>query len=113
MPTKLVIFLIIVALIFVVYVWCNIVKRKLTIKYALIWLLFSIAMIIAVLIPGFLKIICNAIGIVTVSNFIFFMGFGLLLFITFALTKIISDQKSKITALCQEVSILKYEKENK
>ena len=113
MPTKLVVFLIIIALIFVVYVWCNIVKRKLTIKYALIWLLFSISMIIAVLIPGFLKIICNAIGIVTVSNFIFFIGFGLLLFIIFVLTKIISDQKSKITSLCQEVAILKCEKENR
>lgn len=111
MPTKLVIFLIIVALIFVIYVWCNIVKRKLTIKYALIWLLFSIAMIIAVLVPGFLKLICNFIGIATVSNFIFFIGFGLLLLITFALTKIVSNQKSKITVLCQEVAILKHEKE--
>ena len=57
---------------------------------------------------------CNIIGISTVSNFIFLIGFGLLLFITFILTEIVSTQKAKITSLAQEIAILKYkgEKEN-
>ncbi len=112
MPLKLVIVLIIFALFFTIFVLNNVIKRKLAIKYAFLWLIFSIAMTIAVLIPDLLKIICNAIGIKTVSNFIFFLGFGLLLFITFILTSIISIQKNKITTLAQEIAILKYKKGN-
>lgn len=107
MPTRLVITLIIVAVLFVIYVLRNILKRKLIIKYAFLWLIFSISMIVAVLIPDFLKLICNFIGIRTVSNFIFFLGFGLLLLITFVVTEIISLQKLKITSLVQEIAILK------
>lgn len=113
MPIKLVISLIIVAILFMIFVWRNVIKRKLMIKYALLWLLFSVSMIIAVLIPDFLKMICDYIGIKTVSNFIFFLGFGLLLFITFVLTEIISAQKIKVTTLAQEVAILKHNQKDR
>ena len=105
---KLVVTLIIFAVIFILYVWHRVLKRNLILKYALLWLLFCIS------IPKFLKIICNIIGISTVSNFIFLIGFGLLLFITFILTEIVSTQKAKITSLAQEIAILKDkgEKEN-
>lgn len=112
MPLKLVITLIIVALLFVIYVWRHVIKRKLIIKYALLWLIFSVSMIVAVLVPDLLKIVCNSLGIATVSNFIFFLGFGLLLLITFILTEIVSIQKSKITTLAQEVAILKHKTGN-
>ena len=61
-----------------------------------------------------LKKICNIIGIQNVSNFIFLLGFGLLLMITFVLTEVVSSQKIKITTLAQEVAILKHKegKEN-
>ena len=108
MPLKLVIVLILFALLFVIYVWTNVIKRNLIIKYALLWLIFSVAMTIAVLIPDVLKVICNSIGIATISNFIFFLGFGILLFITFVLTEVVSTQKAKITTLAQEVAILKH-----
>lgn len=109
MPARLVAILIIIAILFVIYVWHNVVKRKLMIKYALLWLLFSLSMIVAVLIPDVLQTVCNAVGIKTVSNFIFYLGFGLLLFITFVLTEIVSDQKTKIASLAQEVAILKHQ----
>ena len=109
MPLKLVVVLINFALLFTIFAWRNVIRRKLIIKYALLWLIFCLAMTIAVLIPDFLKLICNYIGIETVSNFIFFLGFGILLVITFILTSVVSIQKEKITTLSQEVAILKYE----
>ena len=114
MPNKLVVILILVALFFLVYVIRHVLKRKMVINYALLWIMFGIAMTVAVLIPDFLKIICNIIGIQTVSNFIFLLGFGLLLMITFVLTEVVSSQKVKITTLAQEVAILKHKegKEN-
>ena len=108
MPLKLVIVLIIFSLFFTVFVIRYVIKRKLSIQDAFLWIIFCIAMIIAVLIPDFIKIICSYIGIKTVSNFIFILGFAILLFITFILTSTISIQKSKITALAQEVAILKH-----
>ena len=114
MPNKLVVILILVALFFLVYVIRHVLKRKMVIDYALLWIMFGIAMTVAVLIPDLLKIICNIIGIQTVSNFIFLLGFGLLLMITFVLTEVVSSQKVKITTLAQEVAILKHKegKEN-
>ena len=109
LPWELVVTLIIFALIFILYVWHRVIKRNLSIKYALLWLVFCIAMVIAILIPDVLKIICDFIGINTVSNFIFLIGFGILLFITFVLTEIVSTQKNKITALAQEIAIMKHE----
>lgn len=110
MPLRLVITLIIFALIFTIFVIGYVVKRKLIIRYALLWIMFCILMIIAVLIPDFLRIVCDFIGIKTISNFIFFLGFGLLIFITFIMTSIVSFQKEKIIALSQEVAILKHER---
>ena len=110
MPLKLVVILVLVALFFLVFVLKHVLKRKMVINYALLWIVFGISMTIAVLIPDFLKIVCNVVGIETVSNFIFLLGFGLLLVITFVLTEIVSSQKIKITTLAQEVAILKYNK---
>ena len=112
MPFKLVVVLILVALFFLIYVIRHVFKRKMVINYALLWIMFGITMTIAVLIPDFLKIICNVIGIKTVSNFIFLLGFGLLLMITFVLTEIVSNQKIKITTLAQQVAILKHKEGN-
>lgn len=114
MPNKLVVVLILVALFFLIYVIKNVLKRKMVINYALLWIMFGIVMTVAVLIPDLLKKICNIIGIQTVSNFIFLLGFGLLLMITFVLTEVVSSQKIKITTLAQEVAILKHKegKEN-
>ena len=108
LPTKLVITLIIFAILFMIYVCHRVLKRYLSIKYALLWIIFCVAMIISILIPDLLKIICNFIGIRTVSNFIFLIGFAILLFITFILTEIVSIQKAKITALAQEIALLKH-----
>ena len=108
MPFKLVVLLVVVALFFLIFVWRNVIKRKMVINYALLWIVFGIAMAIAVLIPNVLEVICDIIGIATVSNFIFLLGFGLLLMITFVLTEVVSNQKTKITTLAQEVAILKH-----
>lgn len=113
MPFKLVVILVLVALFFLVFVLNHVLKRKMVINYALLWIVFGISMIISVLIPAFLKVICNLIGIETVSNFIFLLGFGLLLLITFVLTEIVSNQKLKITTLAQEVAILKHKEGNR
>lgn len=110
MSIRLVITLIIFCLCFTAFVLYNVAKRNLMLRYAFLWILFCVSMIIALLIPDVLKSICDFIGIEVVSNFIFLLGFILLIVIIFTITSILSKQKEKIINLAQEVAILKKEK---
>jgi hypothetical protein len=85
-------------------------KEKLLIKYALVWLLSGFLMIVAVLIPSFIEQISKLLGFQTASNMIFFLGFVVLIYITFTLTVVVSKQSSRIRLLIQEVSLLKKKK---
>ena len=113
MPLKLVLILIIVTLFFLIYVLRHVLKRRMIINYALLWIVFGILMLVAVFISDFLEIICNIIGIETVSNFIFLLGFGFLLIINFVLTEVVSNQRLKITTLIQEIAIMKHKEVKK
>jgi len=81
--------------------------EKMTIKYALFWLLFIGAMLIALMIPDLLTTISKFLGFEVLSNMIFLIGTLVLFCLTFFLTVIVSKQNNKIRLLIQEVSILK------
>jgi hypothetical protein len=85
-------------------------KRRISIKYSLVWLLPCFILIIFVLVPGFMDMISRFLGFKTASNMILTSLIGFLMMITIALTVIVSNQKDKIRLLIQEVSILKSEK---
>lgn len=106
MPIKLIFFLITFCVVFMIFIYTAIKKRKILLKYALIWIVFFFCMIASTLLPGLLKEIATLIGIKTVSNMVFLFGFIMLLFINFSLTSIVSKQKTEIISLAQELSIL-------
>jgi hypothetical protein len=107
METKLTITLIIVNIIFMLFVYSYVRKNKIMLKYAILWWIASIILIFCALTPNLVLSIANFIGIQTASNMIFLIIIGILLAITFTLTSIISNQKTKITYLIEEISILK------
>lgn len=112
MPNSLKIFLIISILIFIIHVLNNVKKNKLSIRNCIVWLVMSIAVIICVFQVDNLTALANLIGIKTLSNLIFFLGFIFLIFVVFDLTRIVSMQNKKIITLTQELGILKKEIEN-
>lgn len=111
MPKKLIIVLIISILIFLIYVLRNIKQKRLNIKNSLIWIIMSIGIIICTFQIDNLEKLAKIVGIKTVSNMIFFLGFIFLIFTCFNITKILSTQNRKIVKLTQELALLRKEVE--
>ena len=106
-----------VVIIFILFLFLLIVyllsKRKLSTKYAIVWFLAIIVMLLTVLLPDVMKYIANLIGFELLSNMLLCIFIVILLFITLALTIVVSANKRRITLLIEEVSILKKEMEDK
>lgn len=109
MSINLRIFLFFILISFLILILHTIKKKRLLLKYSLLWLAASLFMAICIIFPQILNLICTLLGIELVSNLVFLIGFFILLILTFALTIIVSEQKKKIILLLEEVSIIKKE----
>lgn len=103
--------LIISSIVFLVTIICFILyltrKRKISIKYSLVWIFPCVVLLIFTLIPKFMMFVAGLLGFMTASNMILTLLICFLFAITIALTVIVSNQKEKIRLLIQEVSIIK------
>ena len=81
-------------------------RKKLHIKYSLVWILAVAMMLIAALFPKMISYLAYLMGISTPANFIFVIYglFGLL--IIFALTGIVSHMSLRIFRLVQTQALL-------
>ena len=113
MSSELKIFLTLSILIFFAYVIINVKNNKLSVRNSIIWLIMCIAIIICIYTIPLLAVISHLIGIETVSNFLFFLGFIFLIYVCYDLSKTISMQNKKITTLTQELALLKKEIDDK
>ena len=109
MPKNLVIAAIIFLVVLILAVLYLVRKRRISIKYSLIWLFPSIVLILFVLIPGFMTKMTVFFGFQTPSNMILTVLISFSLIVNLALTVIVTNQKDKIRLLVQEVSIIKSE----
>lgn len=112
MPNIAKIFVIVLIVIFFLYVIKNIKSNKLNIQNALIWMMLPIGVILVVIFIDKLTILAKLVGVETLSNLLFFIGFIFLIFVCFNITKIISMQNKKIINLTQELALLRKEIEN-
>ena len=89
---------------------CNMVrKNKLDLRYALIWIVVGLCVVVLDAFPGLLGGITEFLGIELPINMLFFLGFCFSLLIIFGLTKAVSDLSYKIKRLTQELALLKNE----
>lgn len=82
-------------------------REKIAIKYSFVWTIPCVVLLLFILIPGFLTWFTKLLGFQTSSNMVFAALIALLIFISIALTVIVSTQNNKIRLLIQEVSMLK------
>lgn len=82
-------------------------QGKISTKYAILWIFSCLILLILVVFPNVLTFVTKLLGFEVASNMIFSVFIGVLIFLTLALTIIVSNQKAKITMLIQEISILK------
>ncbi len=92
---------------------CNTVrKKKLDLRYGLIWIIVGVCVILLDAFPGVLGWLTGLLGIELPINMLFFLGFCFSLIIIFSLTKTISDLAHKVKRLTQELALLKRDMEN-
>lgn len=115
MSGKLKMILILIMLLFLIYVFKAIKRNKISTKNALIWVIVDIVVVFCIIFVNPLFGVTNFIGIKTVSNMMFFLGFIFLLILCFNFSNQLSVQNKKIINLTQELALLKnkIEKENK
>ncbi len=82
-------------------------KNKINIKFAILWLIPSVALIILTIFPQIFVYFASLFGFVTISNLITGFILVLILFLIMALTIVMTDLNKKNIMLLQEVSMLK------
>ncbi len=107
--TRIKVFIFIILVVALIGILRFIQKKELQLKYALIWILVDVLMIIAVLIPGFLMHISSLLGVYSVTNMLFFLGIMFTLAIIFSLTVALSRASDRIRKLSQQIALNEYD----
>ncbi len=102
--------LIIAGLLFFLAIIINMVrKRRLELKYVLVWMLADLALILFAIFPETMMDIASFLGIYSPVNMIFFLGFIFLAMIIFSLTVALSRATANQRRLAQSVALRDYE----
>lgn len=98
------------AIVFIIYIIHNIRKNDFSIKESFFWIMGCIVMLILSIFPKIIDFVAKKIGVDYPPSLLFVICILYLIYINFKLNKKIVSNEDKITALAQEVSILKGEK---
>ena len=109
MPLKLQILVGIVLVVAILGIITMVHKKKLNLKYALLWIIVGIIVLILDFCPGLLGKLSELFGIELPINMLFFLGFCFLLLIVFGLTIKVSKMSDEVKRLTQELAILKHD----
>lgn len=81
-------------------------KKRLTLRYTLLWLFCGLVLLLLSLFPGLLKWVTAVLGFQVQSNALFAILFFFVLLILMSLTSIISKQNEYIKRLVQHTALL-------
>lgn len=84
-------------------------KNKLELKYALLWFVLGIGILIFCCFPALTVLLAQLTGISTPVNLLFFVGFCFSLVIIFSLTAAVSRLSGRVKRLTQEIALLRME----
>ena len=107
MPTILQIFILIICMLFLVYVVSLVKRKRLLLKYSLLWLALSIITGIFAIFPQPLYLLAPILGFETPSNFILVIAIFFLLAMCLSLSIIVSKQSEYIKSLVQDQALTK------
>jgi hypothetical protein len=99
--------LIIVSIILLLIIFVILKKKRMPVKYSLIWILSALIILFIGIFPGIFTWFSKFFGFVTMSNMVIAIFIFILLMITIMLTIIVSSQNKKIILLTQEISMIK------
>ena len=100
------IFFIISIVIFLAFILRYLVKKKLNLKYTLVWLATVFAMLIVVIFPSVIEYISALVGIVSTVNAVFLFAGMFTILIVLTLTAIVSHMNNRVYRLTQTQALL-------
>ena len=106
MSLRLQVVIAIAAVIAILYIGNLVRIRRLELKYALIWFLVGILLLIFDLFPGLLPVMSRTLGITLPINMLTFLGLIFVLMIIFRQPIVFSNLTRKCKRLTQEVGLL-------
>ena len=107
MPLNLVLTIIISSVLLIVLTTYFLKKGRIPEKYALLWYLFALIILIIGIFPGMITGISELLGFKVASNMIIVAVIGIQFLLIMVLTIMMAGQKKKTTLLIQEISLLK------
>jgi len=107
MSVTLRVFLVILIFIQLLLITHKIKQKKLTMRYASLWIVFLLTLIFLSIFPDIIIFFAQFLGFEASSNMVFLIGFFIVSYICFILSISISKQNEKMKGLIQEVSLLK------
>lgn len=112
MTSKLQLSLLIVSVLSLIYVIYTVIKNKMNIHYSVVWIIWSICMIVISIFPEIVSAIGKMLGIAATVNTVYLLLIFLLYCMTFYLFLKISKHNEEIIKLNYEISVLKQYKSN-
>lgn len=106
MKLNLQIVLLAALLLFFAIVFILLKRKRLNLKYSLLWILSCVVMITVVLVPDIIFALSSRIGIIEPVNFVFLIQGGFLLLISLSLSVIVSGLSNNIKRLTQSQALL-------
>lgn len=106
MSIRLRITLIVGIVLFALYIINLLMKKRLHLKYTLLWLVMILGMLFATFFPDLIAFISNTLGIITPVNFIFVLAGMFSLVIIVSITAIVSHMNNRIFRLVQNQALL-------
>jgi len=98
-------------LVFAIFIYLGIIiyllkKKKLNLKYTLLWLFSALAMLIVTVFPQIINLIANVVGIVAPANLVFVIEGMFVLLILLSLTAIVSHLTNRVYCLTQKLALV-------
>jgi len=99
-------FLIMCLLIFLVLVFVFLAKKRLNLKYALMWILSGISMLFITIFPRTVDVVGYFVGIAAPVNTIFLFSGMFMMLILMTLTFIVSHLNNRLYRIAQSIALL-------
>lgn len=99
------------ALVILAVIFWLLLTRQLREKYALLWLIIGLAMLVLTVFPGLLAGLADLIGIELPANLLFILALALLIGVTLHQSWELSTAEDEIRRVAEEVAILRAELE--
>lgn len=109
MNARLEIIVAVILFIGLLYVVNQVRKKRLEVRYALIWLILGFGILLFDIVSGLTEWMANLLGIAAPVNMLFFLGFLFSLFIIYGLTRTVSQLSNQVKHLTQQLALLEKE----